>query len=85
MMFDELATMVNSIDVDKKNIGRWVCVKLVVKDGHTNRVITVYHPIQVGKNSVHSVYSQQRIYYKQRGEKERPRKLFRRYLVNKMN
>ena len=84
MMFDELATMVDSIDVDKK-IGRWVCVKLVVKDGHTNRVIAVYHPIRVGKNSVHSVYSQQRRYYKQQGEKECPRKLFRRYLITKMS
>ena len=60
-------------------------MKLLVKEGHTTRLITVYQPVRAGKNSLRSVYSQHRRCYNQQGYKERPRKLFRRYFITKMN
>ena len=43
MVFDELATIVDSMDVDKTKLGQWVWIKMVGKEGHTMRLITDYH------------------------------------------
>ena len=60
MVFNEMETMVYSMDVDKTNLGRWVWVKLVGKGGHTTRVITAYQLVRAGKNRLRSIYSQHR-------------------------
>ena len=76
--------MVDSMEVDKTNIGRWVWVKMVGKEGHTTRVVMAYHTVRAGKNVILSVYNQHRRYYKQRVERECPRKLFGRDIITKI-
>ena len=76
--------MVDSMEVDKTNIGCWVWVKMVGKEGHTTRVVTAYHPVQAGKNIIRSVYTQHRSNYNQQVERECLRKLFRRDIITKM-
>ena len=49
MVFDELATMVDSMDMNESNIELWVWVKLVGKEGHTTRLIMAYQLVRAGK------------------------------------
>ena len=42
MVFDEVATMVDIMDVGKRNLGLLVWDKLVGKEGHTTRMIMAY-------------------------------------------
>ena len=52
MVFDEFSTMVDSMYVDITKLVIWVWMKLVGKEGHTTRVITAYHPVREGTNSL---------------------------------
>ena len=52
MVFDELPTMVDSMDVKKTKLGRWVWVKMLGKEEHTTRVITAYQPDRAIKKSL---------------------------------
>ena len=52
MVFDELANIVDSMDVDGKKLGRRICVKMLSREGHTTREIPAYQPIRSGKKSL---------------------------------
>ena len=67
MVFYELVTMVDIMDVDERKLGFWVWFKMLGKEGHPTRVITAYQPVRAGKKSLRLVYSQHSIYYKQLG------------------
>ena len=49
MVFDKFSTMVDSMDVDETNLGRWIWVELVGKEGHTTMLITAYQKVRAGK------------------------------------
>ena len=75
--FDHMSTLFQSSGHDESGLGRWCWIGHKDKSGVMTRIIVAYQPSCTEARQFDTVYQQHRRYFRQRGNKQCPRRLFR--------
>ena len=81
---DFLAEQVDDTGKDPTGLGRWCWMKLVGHNGPTTRIITAYQPCRSGPTHLRAAYNQQRQHFRERGNQQCARVIFRTHLLKAM-